>query len=132
MNLRTNSSAVLALLLAGTISALSQSADQQLGFAQHLQRSGDAPFALLEFKRFIYLHPKDQRAASAHRDVADLYFGYFKDVDSGKAALAQLLKDFPKSKEAPGAQETLNLLSLYRGGQSDSPARLPGGLSAGT
>jgi hypothetical protein len=106
---------VMAFLITGVIGAVSQSVDQQLGFAEHLQRSGDAPFALLEFKRFMYLNPKDSRAASANRQIADIYFGYFKDINSGKAALAQLLEDYPKSKEAPSAQETLNLLSVYRG-----------------
>lgn len=109
------SSQIFVLLLAGVIGVAAQTADKQLGFAEHLQRSGDAPFALLEFKRFIYLHPKDQRAASAHRQIADIYFGYFQDVDSGKAALAQLIKEFPKSKEAPQAREVLNLLAVHRG-----------------
>ena len=110
---------LLALFLIGSIGALAQAPDKQLGFAEHLQRSGDAPFALLEFKRFVYLNPKDSRAASAHRHIADIYFGYFKDINGGKAALAQLLEDFPKSKEAAGARETLNLLAVHRGANQE-------------
>lgn len=69
----------------------------------------------MEFKRFAFHNSKDPRAAAAHRQVADLYFGYFKDVNSGKAALANIIKGYPKSPEAADAQTTLNLFAKFRG-----------------
>lgn len=103
------------ILLTFSGSAFAQSADQQLRFAEHLQKSGDAPFALLEYKRFVFTHPKDTRAPAAQRQIADIYFGYFQDVAAGKSALAAVIKSHPKSAEAKDAQATLNLFAVHRG-----------------
>jgi len=114
MHFPSKRSLILALLVGVTPCVVAQSADRQFQFAEHLEKSGDTPFALLEYKRFVFQSPKDPRAAQAHRKIADIYFGYLKDIPSGKSSLATLIKDFPKSPEAIEAQEILNLFAIHR------------------
>lgn len=59
------------LLFFGSISSISDA--DLLNLAKHLSRTGNPDEAITEYKRFLFFHPDDVRAASIYREIAFAY-----------------------------------------------------------
>lgn len=116
-------SALICLAVMGTIgpvaSTRGQTAAQQYQFAEHLEQTGELAFALLEFKRFAFVHSSDPKAASARLKIADIYFSYARSLDKGKAALVEVTKVHTNSPEAAEATKLLNFIEANKEAQDE-------------
>ena len=74
------------------LSAGAQSPDQQLSFARQLEADGDAAFALLEYKRFVYHHPSHAKAAEARMNTANIYLFYLADLGQARTLFARAIE----------------------------------------
>lgn len=103
----------MAGVLAGAGSlALAQNAETQFKFAEHLQQQGEAAYALLEYKRFIFLYPNDARVPQARLNTAEIYLASFRSLDQGKQALSEVTRLHPGTPEAKQADELLSFIVL--------------------
>jgi tetratricopeptide (TPR) repeat protein len=89
---------------------VAQNADAQFKFAEQLYQEGDAAFALLEYKRFIFLFPNDARVPQARLNTAEIYLTSFRSLDQGKQALAEVTRLHPGTPEAKQADELLKFI----------------------
>ena len=101
--------ALLPLLMATTWAA-TPNADSQFGFAQSLLKDGDQAFALLEFKRLVYLYPQHPKAPDSLLAIASIYLTYVGDVPGARKALEQVAKRHPKSGAAAEAGTLLEFI----------------------
>ncbi len=77
-----------AIALMPTLASAQQSPDQAFAFAKQLEADGDKAFALLEYKRFLFLNDRHAKAPDAAKAVARMYVAYLNDVDKAKKTLA--------------------------------------------
>jgi len=89
-------------------------ADQQYTFAEQLARSGDAQFAILEFRRFVHMFPTDRRVPDARYALARTYLQQVGDVGAARRELAALAKAHPTSNAAKQAKQLDTLIEANK------------------
>jgi len=80
-------------------------AAQQYAFAQQLAQSGEARFAILEFRRFLFHYPKEPLAADARLALARVYLQHTDDVAACRRELGVVAQQHPKSQAAARARQ---------------------------
>jgi len=114
--------ACLAMVLAcGAVGAATP--DEQYRFAEELARSGETPFAVLEYRRFVFLYPQDPRVPDARFAIARAYLQATGDVAGARRELDALAQQHPNT---PAAARAGQLLALIEANREDdyAPARL--------
>lgn len=92
---------LLSMLVLGAV--LAQDADRQFAFADSLHQSGDDAFAMLEFKRFVFLYPDSTKVPDAFNRIARLYISQRGDVAGAKSILGALAEKYPGTAAAKEA-----------------------------
>ena len=100
--------AMLALLALSGVAWAATAADQQHEFAEGLASSGEGRFAILEFRRFIFLYPGDPRVPDARYAIARASLQEGR-VAAARRELALLIQKHPK---APAAERGKSLDAL--------------------
>jgi TolA-binding protein len=109
---------VLAMAVLAVVAASAQTADVQFGFADSLHQSGDDAFAMLEFRRFVFLYPESARVPDAFGRMARLYVSHRGDVASAQGILDALIAKYPETpaaKEAAAFKEFIEVNSDFAG-----------------
>lgn len=101
-----------AILSLGCLSGVSQTADQQYNFARQLESDGDAAFALLEYKRFIYHNPSASNVADARMNIANIYLFSLADLGQARSALGDAIKNHKGSDAARTAVELVEFMEV--------------------
>lgn len=91
-------------------------ADRQYAFAQSLSRTREAPFAVLEFRRFIHQFPQDARVPEARFVIARTYLEVTGDVAAARAELELVVR---QHATAPAAGRAQQLVALMAANQED-------------
>jgi TolA-binding protein len=126
----------LAVLMAAA-AAWSQSPDGQFAFADSLQQNGEDAFAMLEFKRFVFLYPEHAKAPEAFYRLARLYVSHDGDVAGAQDLLNALIGKYartPVAREAAAFRDFIGAnadaggepLRLWLGAESLEKRRQPG------
>ena len=106
---------IVLLALAGSLPLpAAEDADKQFNFAQQLVVDGDEAYAILEFRRFAYLYPDDERAPQTKVNLAVLYLTQTRNLTRARKALAQVVEDHPDTKAAAQAQGLRDFIRTNR------------------
>ena len=112
----------LAVLMAAA-AAWSQSPDGQFAFADSLQQNGEDAFAMLEFKRFVFLYPEHAKAPEAFYRLARLYVSHDGDVAGAQDLLNALIGKYartPVAREAAAFRDFIGANADAGGERSGS------------
>jgi TolA-binding protein len=114
---------VLAALAFAAPALAATPADQQYEFAQKLARTGDARFAVLEYRRFVHLFPRDRRVPEARFAIARAYLQGTGDVAAARRELDLVAREHQGTQAAQRARQ---LMALIEAGKEDdyAPVRL--------
>lgn len=105
-------------LLVATAWAATPDAESQFGFAQSLLKDGDQAFALLEFKRLVYVYPQHAKAPDSLLAIASICLTYVGDIPSARKALEQIAEKYPASAPAAEARMLLEFVQTNSDFQS--------------
>jgi hypothetical protein len=101
-----------AILSIGCLAGAAQTPDQQYQFARQLETDGDAAFALLEYKRFVYHHPGHVKVAEARMNTANIYLFYLADLGQARQSLGEVVKNHKGSATAKAATELVEFIEV--------------------
>ena len=105
--------AAVAALLPAAASAATP--DQQYGFAEQLAQTGEPSFAILEFRRFIFLNPQDLRVPEARLAIARIYLQSEGGVVAARRDLEDVIRQHPRTPAATRARQLMALMDANRG-----------------
>lgn len=87
-----------------------ESPEAQYEFAGSLLAEGDAPAAIVEYRRFLHFYRQHPLAPEAQLKIGAIYLSHVGDLERGRTTLQQVTKNFPRSEAASRATKLLTFL----------------------
>ncbi len=110
-----------AALVLTTSPAWAGGAEDTLGFARRLARTGQSGPAAVEYERFLFLHPDHPRAPSARLEAAEVYLKLGR-IDRAAAVLGPI--DLARADRIAGRAIILRARALALTGQTEDARQL--------
>jgi len=92
------------------VGAVGMTPDQQYRFAEQLAAQGEQEFAVLEFRRFLFLYPRDRRAADAQFAIGRAFL-VRGDVVAAERELELLHRQYPRTPAATRGNQLHDLIA---------------------